>query len=98
MKIANIDRESLHIFWTTWRISMKFSGKIWLMIILKVTKNQGFTIALEDTSSEKSKGGVKLTHPVFLGLSLKYIERWKNYEAPWGSKMNLENMVRNLGL
>ena len=45
------------------------------MIILKVTKNQGFTIALEDTSSEKSKGGVKLTHPVFLGLSLKYIER-----------------------
>ena len=45
------------------------------MIILKVTKNQGFTIALEDTSSEKSKGGVKLTRPVFLGLSLKYIER-----------------------
>ena len=48
MKIANIDREILHIFWTTSGISMKFSGKMWLMIILKVTKGQGFTLSLED--------------------------------------------------
>ena len=41
MKIANIDWEILHIFWTTWGISMKLSGKMWIMIILKVTKNQG---------------------------------------------------------
>ena len=32
MKIANIDREILPNFWTTWGISMKFSGKMWLMI------------------------------------------------------------------
>ena len=27
---------------------MKFSGKMWLMIILKFTKNQRFTISVED--------------------------------------------------
>ena len=32
MKIANIDREILHIFWTTWGISVKFSGKMCFMI------------------------------------------------------------------
>ena len=30
MKIANIDREILHIFWTTWGTSMKIWGKMWL--------------------------------------------------------------------
>ena len=29
MKIANIEREVLHIFWTTWGISIKLSGKMW---------------------------------------------------------------------
>ena len=29
--------------------------KILLMIILKVTKNQGFTLSLENTISEKNK-------------------------------------------
>ena len=32
MKTFNIDGENLHIFWTTWAISMKFSGKMWVMI------------------------------------------------------------------
>ena len=35
---------------------MKFSGKMCLMIILKVTKNQGFTLRLEDTFLEKPQG------------------------------------------
>ena len=52
MKIADLDGEVLHIFWTTCGISVKFSGKMWLMI-LKVTKNQGFTLSLEDTFLEK---------------------------------------------
>ena len=43
MKIANIDRQILHIFWTTWGILTKFSGKMSLKIILNVTKNQSFT-------------------------------------------------------
>ena len=53
MKIANIDREFLHIFWTTWGNSMKFSGKMCFKIILKVTKNQGFTLSLKDIFFEK---------------------------------------------
>ena len=57
MIIANIDREILHNFWTTWAILMKFSGKMWLMIILKVTKNLGFTFSLEDKFSGKLQGG-----------------------------------------
>ena len=57
IKIANIDREFLHIFWTTWGNSMKFSGKMCFEIILKVTKNQSFTLSLEDTFFEKPPGG-----------------------------------------
>ena len=50
---------------------MKFSGKMCFKIILKVTKNQGFTLSLEDTFFEKPKGGggVKLTPPAVLGLT-----------------------------
>ena len=36
---------------------MKFSGKMCLMINLKVTKNQGFTLCLEDTIFKKTPGG-----------------------------------------
>ena len=36
---------------------MKFSRKIYLKIILKVTKNQGFSLYLEDTLFEKPRGG-----------------------------------------
>ena len=36
---------------------MKFSGKMRLTIILKVTKNQGFSLTLEDTLFEKPQGG-----------------------------------------
>ena len=45
---------------------MKFSGKMCLKIILKVTKNQGFTLSVEDAFFEKPQGGgwgVKLTPP-----------------------------------
>ena len=36
---------------------MKFSGNMYLKIILKVTKNQGFNVSLEDTFFEKPQGG-----------------------------------------
>ena len=35
---------------------MKFSRKMWLLIILKVTKKQGFILSLEDIFSEKPHG------------------------------------------
>ena len=67
--IANIDREILYNFWATWRILMKFSGKMWLMIILKVKKEQGFTLSLEDTFFEKPQGwGGQIDPPAVLGL------------------------------
>ena len=56
MKIASIDREFLHNFWMTWRTSKNLSGKMWFIIILKVTKHQGFTLSLENTVFEKSQG------------------------------------------
>ena len=36
---------------------MTFSGKMCLKIILKVTKNHGFTLFLEDAFFEKPEGG-----------------------------------------
>ena len=36
---------------------MKFSGKMCLKIMLKVTKKQNFTLSLEDTFFEKPQGG-----------------------------------------
>ena len=61
IKIVNIDGENLHIFWTTWVISMKLSGMMHLTIILKVTKNQDFTTLYGNHIFEKTTGGVKLT-------------------------------------
>ena len=57
MKIADIDREFLHIFWTIWGNLMKFSGKMCFKIILKVTKNQVSTLSIEDTFFKKTQGG-----------------------------------------
>ena len=36
---------------------MKFSGKLCAMIILKVTKKQGFMLTLENTVFEKTQRG-----------------------------------------
>ena len=50
---------------------MKFSGKMCIKIMLKVTKNQGFIFSLEDTFFEKPRGGGRqIDPPVVLGLSL----------------------------
>ena len=41
----------------SWWNLMKFLGKICQKTMLNVTKNQSFTLSLEDTSFEKSQGG-----------------------------------------
>ena len=33
-RIVNIEEENPHIFWTSWVMLIKFSGKMWLIIIL----------------------------------------------------------------
>ena len=48
-KIVNTQEDNLHILCTSRKISTKFSGKVWLMIVLKVTKKQGFTLSLKNT-------------------------------------------------
>ena len=40
-KMVNIEEEHFHIFWTTARVSMKYLGKTWIMIILEATKKTG---------------------------------------------------------
>ena len=44
---------------------MKISGKMWLMIILNVIKNQGFTLPLEDTFFKRPQEGLKPPPPTF---------------------------------
>ena len=47
---------------------MKFSGKICLMIILKLTKNQGLTLSLEDTVFEKPQGLGQIINLIILRI------------------------------
>ena len=54
---------------------MKYSGKIGLMIILKVTKNQCFTRSLEDAFLEKPKGGQADPLPQLLRVNRKTKEK-----------------------
>ena len=51
---------------------MKFSGKMCLLIILKVAQNQGFTLSIENAVLEKPQGWIKLTLPAFLALNRSY--------------------------
>ena len=69
MKVTNIDREFLHISWTTWESSMKFSWKMYLKIILIVTKNQSFTLFWRYNFQKTTGGrGIKLNLPSSFGV------------------------------
>ena len=48
------------------------------MIILKVAKNQRFTLSLEDTFFEKPQGGINLNPPAVLVLIMMKISIIKN--------------------
>ena len=92
MKIVNIAGKNLHIFWTTWEISMKSLGKMWLMmIIIKVPKNQGFTLSLEDKLFEKPQDwsnwlplpavlGLNTSRLSYLSFTILTLNRWSNFE------------------
>ena len=53
MNIVEIEVENLQIFWTSCEIPMKFSRKMLLTIIIKVTKNQDSSLSLKNTFSWK---------------------------------------------
>ena len=74
MKIANIDREIIHIFWMTLGISMKLSGKLCLMIILKVTKKPGFYPPFRRYIFRKTTGGRGSNWPLPAVLGLMYYQ------------------------
>ena len=61
MKLANINKENIRIFQTTWGILMNFLEKLYLTIMLEVTKNQGFIFSLLNTVLEKPQWGINLT-------------------------------------
>ena len=48
--------QNLYIFWTTWEIGIKFSGKKWLIIMSKVAKKQAFERIIRKYRFEKTIG------------------------------------------
>lgn len=54
---VNIEGENLHIFWTTRRISMKFSGNMGIIIISKVPKKQLQPLSKKAFLEKKCMGG-----------------------------------------
>ena len=73
MKIANIDKEFLHILWTTWGNSVKYSGKICFEIISH--EKPGFHRLFRRYIFQKTTGGgliwpppLPLIPPGILGL------------------------------
>ena len=78
MKIVNIEGENLHIFRTTWGSSMKFSGKMRFIIILKV-RNSSVSPSLHKTrfwknshrGSNWSPNLSRVKTPEYLRLSSK---------------------------
>ena len=95
MKIANIEKENLHVLWTTWEISIKLLENMWLIIILKVTKKQRFTLSLENTFFEKPEGASidPPSRSAFLGLRTpgKYPGKYLN-QSP-GSVQTFECII-----
>ena len=92
MKLGNISEENLHIFRKTWGTSMKFSGKMFLIIILK---QSGLYLLCRKYSFEKQQGvgrrggGGQIDPLAFLGLGLRkryIIDTWQGSEYSSGSQ------------
>ena len=56
MKKVNIDEKNLHIFWITWWMWMKFSGKSASCDNIKSYKEQGLYVLSKKFSFEKTTG------------------------------------------
>ena len=77
---------------------MKFSGKMWLMVILKLTRNQGVALLLEDTEMEKPQvGGVKLTifkneDKFFQNI---FMEKFYSHKTEWSNSQKKALLVES---
>ena len=74
---------------------MEFSGKMCLNMILKVTKNQGFLLSLEDTLFGKPQGVNLPPSPSILGLKTSEYDNiflpFSHHKNKDGIKLNREN-------
>ena len=74
---------------------MKFSGKMCLKMILKVTKNHGFSLSLEYTLFEKPQGVKLPPSPAVLGLKTSGYDNiflpFSHHKNKDGIKLNREN-------
>ena len=70
---------------------MTFSGKICLMIILKIRKDQGSGFSLEDTFLTFFQ--IHLTHPNFLGLSSGIYLALRNMRATLSGTETVSNFA-----
>ena len=81
MKKVNIN-ENLHIFWTTWEISLKLSGKMWLVIKLNVTESTSYRSLLLKNSfwtKPQCKDGSNWSSRLLGSIVFKY--RWRIYNC-----------------
>ena len=62
MKVAHIEEKNPSYFLNDLK---NFNGKIWIMIMLKITKKQGFTLSLESRLFGKTTRGLKVTPQCF---------------------------------
>ena len=73
MEIVHMEEENLYIFQTTWDISMKFLGKMWLTIndnIKKTRKNRVQTFHRKYIFGKTTKEGEsQIKPPTILGLT-----------------------------
>ena len=71
---------------------MKLSEKMWLMIILKVIKYQGFALSLKNAFLAKTQGGWggQIDSPTFLGLR-KTLKNTFNKNGTTENSDNLKN-------
>ena len=89
MKIVNNDKENLNMFPTPWGISIKFSEKLSLMMVLKVTKIKGFTHLLENAVLEQQQrrgwgGGDRTEYLTPRHLTVKFnLLRWSIVSVTW---------------
>ena len=87
VKIVNIEGENLYIFWTISKVkvSMNFSGRMWLMMILKVTKSS----RPRDQTNLFLKS-IKKVKPGFL-FSLMFIFPKSNGTKFWSHSFSFQN-------
>ena len=92
-KIANFVEVYLNIFWTAKRIWMTFSENMWLMIIVKVTKNQWFNLCSKHIFWKTTGGSNWSSSSLF---RLKFLYRQNRFLIPPLSRLSFNKLIQPL--